>query len=153
MFSLKDPSLLAFDERCHAPQNLLTIYGIGNIPCDTTMREILDGVDPNNLRPLFKDAFHSAGGFASTWFQRIWKWTSGRIFCCNSAWIGPQLRTNDKDLHWCYCSLVAGVWGVRWRPFFNKYFLMNFFTAIPSIAEDEHTEMMRPDSRFSLSRK
>ncbi len=25
MFSLKDPSLLAFDERRHAPQNLLTI--------------------------------------------------------------------------------------------------------------------------------
>jgi len=59
MFSLKDPSLLAFDERRHAPQNLLTIYGMGNIPCDTTMREILDGVDPNNLRPLFKDAFRA----------------------------------------------------------------------------------------------
>jgi len=59
MFSLKDPSLLAFDERRHAPQNLLTIYGMGDIPCDTTMREILDGVDPNNLRPLFKDAFRA----------------------------------------------------------------------------------------------
>jgi hypothetical protein len=59
MFSLKDPSLLAFDERRHAPQNLLTIYGMGNIPCDSTMREILDGVDPNNLRPLFKDAFRA----------------------------------------------------------------------------------------------
>lgn len=59
MFSLKDPSLLAFDERRYAPQNLLTIYGMGNIPCDTTMREILDGVDPNNLRPLFKDAFRA----------------------------------------------------------------------------------------------
>lgn len=59
MFSLKDPSLLAFDERRHAPQNLLTIYGMGDIPCDTAMREILDGVDPNNLRPLFKDAFRA----------------------------------------------------------------------------------------------
>lgn len=59
MFSLKDPSLLAFDERRHAPQNLLTIYGMGDIPCDTTMREILDGVAPNNLRPLFKDAFRA----------------------------------------------------------------------------------------------
>lgn len=59
MFSLKDPSLLAFDERRCAPQNLLTIYGMGNIPCDTSMREILDGVDPNDLRPLFKDAFRA----------------------------------------------------------------------------------------------
>jgi hypothetical protein len=58
MFSAKDPSLLAFDERrSAAPHNLKTIYGIGSIPCDTSMREILDGVDPNDLRPLFKDAF------------------------------------------------------------------------------------------------
>jgi len=58
MFSLKDPSLLAFDERRFSgPHNLMTIYGMGSIPCDTSMREILDGVDPNNLRSLFKDAF------------------------------------------------------------------------------------------------
>ena len=61
MFSLKDPSLLAFDERrCGAlSHNLKTIYGIGNIPCDTSMREILDAVDPIDLRPLFKDAFRA----------------------------------------------------------------------------------------------
>lgn len=58
MFSLKDPSLLAFDgRRILAPRNLMTIYGMGSIPCDTSMRKILDSVDPNNLRPLFKDAF------------------------------------------------------------------------------------------------
>lgn len=58
MFSLKDPSLLAFDERRFSgPHNLMTIYAMGSIPCDTSMREILDGVDPNDLRPLFKEAF------------------------------------------------------------------------------------------------
>lgn len=58
VFSLKDPSLLAFDERRRkGPQNLMSIYGIGKIPCDTSMRTILDEVDPNDLRPLFKDAF------------------------------------------------------------------------------------------------
>lgn len=58
VFSVKDPSLLAFDERRRkGPLNLMTIYGIGKIPCDTSMRDILDGVDPNDLRPLFKDAF------------------------------------------------------------------------------------------------
>lgn len=58
MFSLKDSSLLSFDERrIKAPSNLMTIYGMGSIPCDTSMREILDGVDPNDLRPLLKDAF------------------------------------------------------------------------------------------------
>lgn len=58
MFSLKDPSLLAFDERrLERPHNLKTIYGLGSIPCDTSIREILDGVDPNDLRPLFREAF------------------------------------------------------------------------------------------------
>jgi len=60
MFSLKDPSLLQFDaRRSTGPHNLKTIYGIGTIPCDTTMREILDVVDPNTLRPLFKDGFRA----------------------------------------------------------------------------------------------
>ncbi|MBM9519389.1 transposase [Desulforhopalus vacuolatus] len=58
MFSLKDPSLLVFDQRrFRSCQNLMSIYGMGSIPCDTSMREILDGVNPNDLRPLFKDAF------------------------------------------------------------------------------------------------
>ena len=58
MFSLKDPSLLAFDERRFTePHNLKTIHGMSTIPCDTSMREILDLVEPDTLRPLLKDAF------------------------------------------------------------------------------------------------
>jgi hypothetical protein len=58
MFSLKDPSLYAFADRQFAePQNLKTIYGMSTIPCDTSMREVLDGVSPDCLQPLFKDAF------------------------------------------------------------------------------------------------
>lgn len=58
MFSLKDPSLLAFDERrLNEPHNLKTIHGVKTIPCDTSMREILDGVTPDSLRPMFKVAF------------------------------------------------------------------------------------------------
>jgi len=43
MFSLKDPSLLQFDERRKEDaecQNLKSIYGIRNIPSDSRMREI-----------------------------------------------------------------------------------------------------------------
>src|SRR5713101_1778556 len=58
MFSLKDPSLLAFDERRQDPtDNFRTIYGIDHVPCDTQMRAILDPVDPDHLRPLFGDVF------------------------------------------------------------------------------------------------
>src|SRR4030095_7559965 len=53
MFSLKSPSLLAFD-RERAEGNLKTIYGIKRVPCDTHMRERLDPVSPESLRPVFK---------------------------------------------------------------------------------------------------
>jgi len=53
MFSLKAPSLLAFDKE-RAEGNLHTIYGIARVPCDTYMRAILDPVSPKVLRPVFK---------------------------------------------------------------------------------------------------
>ena len=56
MFSLKAPSLLAFDKE-RAEGNLHTIYGIERVPCDTHMREILDPVSPKLLRPVFKSVF------------------------------------------------------------------------------------------------
>lgn len=57
MFSLKDPSLLAFDARRRNDGNLARIFGIGKVPSDTQIREILDPVDPQRLRPLFRDIF------------------------------------------------------------------------------------------------
>ena len=56
MFSLKSPSLLAFDKE-RAEENLQRIYGIQHAPCDTSMRETLDPVEPESLRPAFKQAF------------------------------------------------------------------------------------------------
>src|SRR5215813_15544127 len=56
MFSLKSPSLLAFDQE-RTEGNLHTIYGIERAPCDTYMREILDPVFPERLRPLFTSVF------------------------------------------------------------------------------------------------
>jgi Transposase DDE domain len=53
MFSLKAPSLLAFDKE-RAEGNVATIYGMQRVPCDTRMREILDPVSPESFRPLFK---------------------------------------------------------------------------------------------------
>ena len=56
MCSLKSPSLLAFDQE-RAEGNLETIYGIEQVPCDTHMREILDPLCPETLRPVFKRVF------------------------------------------------------------------------------------------------
>src|ERR1700733_996936 len=56
MFSLKDPSLLAFDRR-RGEDNLRSLFGLENVPCDTQMRTILDEVSPEDLRPAFRDVF------------------------------------------------------------------------------------------------
>jgi hypothetical protein len=56
LFSLKSPSLLAFDKD-RTEGNLQQVYGIERVPCDTAMREILDPLEPEFLRPLFKGGF------------------------------------------------------------------------------------------------
>ena len=55
IFSLKDPSLLAFREQYPMrSENLKRIYGIEQIPADTALREGLDGIDPTHLQAQFK---------------------------------------------------------------------------------------------------
>ncbi|MHB8954806.1 MAG: hypothetical protein ACYC4U_17685 [Pirellulaceae bacterium] len=56
MFALKDPSLLAFDHR-RGDENMKKVFHIERIPSDTQMREILDPLDPEELRQLFCDVF------------------------------------------------------------------------------------------------
>jgi hypothetical protein len=58
LFSLKSPSLLAFDQE-RTEGNLQRVYGIERVPCDTAMREILDPVEPEFLRPLFTHVFRA----------------------------------------------------------------------------------------------
>jgi len=61
MFSLKDPSLLAFDRRRKVEEhNLKSIYGMEQIACDTQMRTRLDVIHPDLLRPAFKVIFRLA---------------------------------------------------------------------------------------------
>ena len=56
MFGLKYPSLLQFD-KAHREKtkkaNLKKLYGIEKVPSDTQMRDVLDPVVPENLRPAF----------------------------------------------------------------------------------------------------
>jgi len=55
MFSLKDSSLLEFDDRRGQGDNLKRIYGLETVPCDTQMRTVLDPVSPDEITPLFRD--------------------------------------------------------------------------------------------------
>ncbi len=58
MFSLKDGSLLQFDQQRNDQarrHNLETLFGIKSAPCDTQMRTVCDWVDPIHFRPIFVD--------------------------------------------------------------------------------------------------
>jgi hypothetical protein len=61
MFGLKYSSLLQFDKSAHQEEtirhNLKTLYGVENAPCDTYMRERLDLIRPDDLRPAFAKGF------------------------------------------------------------------------------------------------
>ena len=93
MFSLKDPSLLAFDQR-RSDANLKALFGIGQIPSDTQTREILDPLDPEHLRPVFDDVFRplqrckALEPFADQVIQRV-----GRQVLANLP--GIARRTED----------------------------------------------------------
>jgi hypothetical protein len=58
MFALKDPSLLAFDERRNE-RNLESLYRIVRVPCDTQMRVILDEVPSQEFRRPYRDVFRA----------------------------------------------------------------------------------------------
>lgn len=57
MFSLKDPSLLAFEKRW-SEQNLQNLYRIEKVPSDTQMRDILDPIELDALHECFADIFY-----------------------------------------------------------------------------------------------
>lgn len=56
MFSLKDPSLLAFQGRRN-DATIQNLYRLQAIPCDTQMRSILDGLDLEPLHEAFAELF------------------------------------------------------------------------------------------------
>ena len=59
MFSLKDSSLLEFDERRSKDANLRKIYGMEKVPSDTQMRTIVDPVAPEEIKPVFKAVYQT----------------------------------------------------------------------------------------------
>lgn len=60
VFGLKFSSLLQFDQAFNKgtiQHNLKTLYHVEEAPCDTSMRERLDEVDPRLIRPAFTSIF------------------------------------------------------------------------------------------------
>lgn len=57
MFSLKEPSLLAFQNKKDQPA-IKKLYQLDKVPSDSTMREILDGAEIDQLNEAFADVFY-----------------------------------------------------------------------------------------------
>lgn len=60
IFKLKFASMLQFEkgkEEEPIKQNLKNLFGIKQIPCDTYMRERLDEIEPDAIRPAFSSIF------------------------------------------------------------------------------------------------
>ena len=63
VFALKYPSLLQFDknkDKRRIKYNLRTLYGVNHAPCDSTLREVCDEVNPEYLRPAFTKIIQQA---------------------------------------------------------------------------------------------
>ncbi|HEX7378214.1 MAG TPA: hypothetical protein VF278_13940 [Pirellulales bacterium] len=84
LFALKDPSLLAFDQR-RQDENMKRLFHIERVPSDTQMRTILDPVDPLELRPAFRDVFRQVARRMGSKTRNIKK----------RRRIGPKMKTEQ----------------------------------------------------------
>jgi len=73
IYSLKFASLFSFRKRSKAEDsNLKEVYGIENIPSDNTIRNILDTIDPDQLRKGFHKLYKRIRGIGILKSYRYW---------------------------------------------------------------------------------
>ena len=114
MFSLKDPSLLAFQARAQQ-SSLNLLYRIDKIPSDTQMREILDPVELEPLHQAFADVFAEVqrGGLLKDFV-----WDDGRYlvaldgtgYFCSSQICCPsclERKTSSGEVQYSHQAVVA----------------------------------------------
>lgn len=110
MFSLKDPSLLEFRREFPSrADNLKRIYGLTNIPSDTTMRETLDKISPkelskqlSQLQPILRDqkifsARKVLGGYLTASLDATGTYCSCNTSCENC--LVKTLRNGQKQYY------------------------------------------------------
>ena len=67
-FFLQSPSFLDFQRRMQkkdARSHCQSLFGVGKIPCDNHLRNLLDGHDPDHFAPLFADCLQTAHDHAA----------------------------------------------------------------------------------------
>lgn len=110
LFSLKDPSLLAFEERRN-DANMKSLFHILDIPSDTQMRTILDPLQPDSLRPMFNDVPMFNDGFGNYSVARLWNRTPfmKTLFCW--PWMAQDISRRKRFIatHVCKRRIVRPV--------------------------------------------
>lgn len=88
VYALKMPSLLDYEARRQEPKsNLYTVYHIAQAPSDSQLRDILDPVAPECLRPCFNDIYRQV--------QR------GKVLESFVFYDGHYLLSFDGTEHYC----------------------------------------------------
>jgi hypothetical protein len=104
MFSLKCPSLLAFKNKYSTGHgNLQSVYKIPEVPGDTRMREVIDEIEPPDIKAIFPKVFeHVQRGNQLLPFRFMGKYYlvsgdgteyfSSKTICCNNC-----MKRNRRD--------------------------------------------------------
>lgn len=111
MFGLKYPSLLQFDKARFEPTikaNLKELYDVAQAPCDTQMREVLDPVKPEQLRPAYTsihrqlqrqkvlESYQYLGGYVAS-IDGTGQFASNNISCEDCC--SRTLRNGEKQYY------------------------------------------------------
>ena len=130
--SLKFPSLLNFENEMKKKRNfsnLSSLYGIERVPSDTRMREVVDEVSPEELRPSFKHLFSKAqrsnhlkdfsilGGFYLLAADGSGTFSSDKVFC--DGCMVKRNKNKEEELyhHQMLCGAIVKPGGdkvTRW---------------------------------------
>jgi len=88
MMFFQHASLLQFQramEQKRGRCNLQTIFGVHEVPSDTQMREILDGVEVESVRPLLPQLWEQA--WSSHRIRTTKHWVAAERSRCCSKWV------------------------------------------------------------------
>jgi hypothetical protein len=98
MFSLKQPSLLAFRNMYSIDdRNLHSVYHIKKVPCDTAMREAIDMIETESIQSIFSKIFYR--------LQRAKKLEAFRFMSTYYLVSGDGTEYfSSKNIHCAHCS-------------------------------------------------
>ncbi|MCB0555155.1 MAG: transposase [Phaeodactylibacter sp.] len=119
VFSLKDPSLLQFNnERTNREENLKAVYKVNKAPSDSAMRGILDEVELKEMKKVYAglakklrgagilEAYSYISGHTAVSIDGVHHYSSEKIKCCQCL---ECIKSNGKTeyRHSLLCAVIV----------------------------------------------